>query len=81
MKVIVDKASCIGCGACVAIDSKDFKFDDEGMSEAINKEVESVSEELAEAAASCPVNAIKLDDCECDCNPCTCEHCECKKED
>ncbi len=79
MKIKVDKSACIGCGACVAIDSKDFTFDDDGISTPIKDNIEEPTNDLKEAAASCPVNAIKLE--QCNCKPCTCEDCKCEKED
>lgn len=29
-KIIVDDEKCIGCGACVAIDSEHFDFNEDG---------------------------------------------------
>lgn len=72
MKKLTVNDSCIGCGACVAIDSEHFDFNEDGMSSVIsNDNLESA--ELQNAISSCPVNAIKLEDSEkCD----GCEGCQ-----
>lgn len=59
MKKIEINDNCIGCGACIAIDSEHFDFNDEGKSNAISNE-NLDSEELQNAIASCPVNAISI---------------------
>ena len=56
-KIIVDDEKCIGCGACVAIDSEHFDFNEDGLSEAISQE-NLESENLQNAISSCPVNAL-----------------------
>jgi len=60
MKIKVDKNKCIGCGACIAIASKSFKFDSEGKSELIEPLGDS-EEIIKEAAESCPVRAITIE--------------------
>lgn len=50
--------TCIGCGACVALDPEHFDFN-EGVSVAISQEV---TETVKEAAAACPVGAIEVTD-------------------
>ena len=35
-KIIVNDETCIGCGACIAIDSEHFDFDSDGRSYAIS---------------------------------------------
>jgi len=59
MKIKVDKTKCIGCGTCIAIASKSFKFDGEGKSELIEPPGDS-EEKIKEAAESCPVQAIEV---------------------
>ncbi|MGB9911553.1 MAG: ferredoxin [Microgenomates group bacterium] len=61
MKVTVDKNKCIGCGTCIAIAPKSFKFDNEGKSEAIVPPGDN-EEKIKEAGESCPVNAIKIEE-------------------
>ena len=93
-KIIVDDEKCIGCGACVAIDSEHFDFNEDGLSEAISQE-NLESENLQNAISSCPVNAIKIteegenkcscEDCHCsDCHygdeeECSCDDCHCEE--
>ena len=61
-----DKKKCIGCGACVAMDSKDWKMKDDGKAHlvGVKGEVKEFSEkELAskkETADACPVDAIYI---------------------
>lgn len=87
MKKLTVNDSCIGCGACIAVDSEHFDFNDNGQSSVIkNDNLE--TDELKNAIASCPVNAIKLED-GCDCgDECKCgkdckcgPDCACHKED
>jgi ferredoxin len=56
-KIAVNQGSCIGCGACVAIDSEHFGFSDEGLSEVISQE-NTESAEVQNAIESCPTGAI-----------------------
>lgn len=56
----VDKTTCIGCGACVAIDQEHFGFDGDGLSEVISNEP--VTSATEEAKAACPVEAISIED-------------------
>lgn len=60
-KLVVKDDVCIGCGACIAIDSKHFDFDEQGLSSVINNE-DLDAAELTNAISSCPVSAIKLID-------------------
>lgn len=60
MKIKVDKDKCIGCGTCIAIAPKSFKFDKEGKSEPIIPPGDD-GETVKEAAEGCPVGAISLD--------------------
>ncbi|MBQ6841555.1 MAG: ferredoxin [Bacilli bacterium] len=81
MKKLIVKDGCIGCGACVAIDSEHFDFNDEGLSNVISNE-NLETDELTNAIASCPVSVIKLvEEAEgsCGCHAgCTCgEDCNC----
>ena len=93
-KLYVDENSCIGCGACVALDDEHFGFNDQGLSTVIS--TENIDEEsIQNIVDSCPTNAIKYnpngencncneecncdDDCQCDEN-CQCnENCHCTK--
>ncbi|WP_158738080.1 ferredoxin [Alteribacillus sp. YIM 98480] len=64
---IVDKDSCIACGACNCVAPEIFDYDDEGISLNIlddnqgNIEVpEKFYEDLEEAEEGCPVQCIKV---------------------
>ena len=74
MKKLTVNESCIGCGACIAIDSEHFDFNDEGFSSVISND-NLDTDELKNAISSCPVNAIKIEsaDEKCECG----EVCEC----
>lgn len=62
-KVIQDREACIGCGACTAVNSKMWSMDDEGKATQAKKEItESELKENREAAESCPVQCIHIED-------------------
>ena len=69
MKKLTVNDSCIGCGACVAIDSEHFDFNEGGMSHPISNE-NLDTPELQNAISSCPVNAIKLTESDEKCDGC-----------
>lgn len=79
-KIIVDQNSCIGCGACVAIDDTHFDFNEDGKSTVISQENLDDSN-LANAMESCPVAAISIGEADTSCkcgDNCTCgDNCEC----
>ena len=54
----VDENKCIGCGACVAVDSEHFAFNDQGLSSVIKQEV---TDSVKEAKDACPVDAITVE--------------------
>lgn len=61
LKVRVDKNVCIGASNCVAVAPTAFKLDDSHISTV--QDANSVSEDtLWEAAESCPVGAVILED-------------------
>lgn len=96
MKKLVVNENCIGCGACVAIDSAHFDFNESGLSTPISNE-NLDTDELKNAISSCPVNAIKIvetdseksendnaDEGGCQCEnegECHCENDECHCQD
>ena len=55
----VEKNKCIGCGACISIDSEHFDFDEEGLSQVISND-NLKTPELQDAIESCPTGAIRL---------------------
>jgi len=69
VKIIQKHDECIGCGACVAIDPDNWKMDSDKadlIDATVNGDIqEKVVEEVGQAkdaAASCPVNCIKVEE-------------------
>ena len=61
MKALVDRNACIGCETCVGVCPEVFSMDDEGISVAIDEEIDTDILELAEEAMDdCPVGAITM---------------------
>ncbi|MGL5347894.1 MAG: ferredoxin [Peptostreptococcaceae bacterium] len=59
MKAIVDKNTCVGCGACTGICPDVFDMDNDGLAIAIEGEISSELEEaVRDAVDTCPVCAI-----------------------
>lgn len=54
----VDETKCIGCGACIAIDSEHFDFDENGLSKVISQDMSTFSTDVID---SCPVGAISVE--------------------
>jgi ferredoxin len=62
MKVMVDKNTCIGCGACAAIAPDIYVMGDDTKADVKVEDVPDDKEGAAkEGSDSCPVNAIKLE--------------------
>ncbi|MEC1068935.1 ferredoxin [Priestia megaterium] len=64
---LVDKETCIACGACGAAAPEIFDYDEEGLAEAFadyNKGTDAIREELeedlADAQEGCPTESIKI---------------------
>ncbi|WP_353892269.1 ferredoxin [Proteinivorax hydrogeniformans] len=63
MKVKVDKDQCIGCGICEGVCPQVFKMNNENIAEVIVDSVNQQDKEaVKEAADSCPVEAIKIEE-------------------
>ena len=63
MKAKVDKDTCIACGLCPSICEEVFQIGDDGKAEAKVEEVpKEYEEEAQEAADSCPVAAISVEE-------------------
>jgi len=62
-KVSVDTPNCISCGACVALCSEVFKFDDNRKT-IIQRQPENEDELMCakQAEAACPVAIIHVED-------------------
>lgn len=61
MKVKVDEEKCLSCGVCTAIAPKSFRLNKEGKAEPIEPAGDD-KETITNAAESCPVEAIILED-------------------
>jgi ferredoxin len=63
MKVSIDQEACIGCGACVALCDAIFRLNDEtGKAEAIPGADCDAAGCCKEAAESCPVGVIIVEE-------------------
>ncbi len=61
MRAKVDRDLCIGSAMCVATAPDVFELDDEGLSRVVDDEAGD-EDLLREAAESCPVQAVILED-------------------
>lgn len=61
MKTRVDRDVCIGAAMCVATAPDVYELDDEGLSHAVNPDA-GHDDLLWQAAESCPVQAVILED-------------------
>ncbi|MDD4871810.1 MAG: ferredoxin [Kiritimatiellae bacterium] len=61
MKAIVDKKTCIGCGLCTDECPSVFKMGEDVAVVIVNEVPTDAIEDCKEAAQSCPVEAIKLE--------------------
>ena len=62
MKAIVDKDACVGCGLCANMCSEVFAMDGDKAVVIGNSVPEAVADSAKEAASSCPVEAIKIEE-------------------
>ncbi len=61
MEAIVNKDTCISCGACVGVCPEIYSFDDDGKAEAIDGDVPSDLEAGAvDGRDQCTVDAIDI---------------------
>ncbi|RHM60616.1 MULTISPECIES: ferredoxin [Coprobacillaceae] len=58
MAKITVNENCIGCGACTGVAPETFEIGDDGLAKAINEDVEAGKE----AAETCPVEAIEVEE-------------------
>ena len=63
LRIRVDHATCVGNAMCEAIVPKVFRLNDNRQSEAVDPAGDGV-EKIMEAAESCPVSAILVEDAE-----------------
>lgn len=91
-KIVLQTESCIGCGACVGIDSEHFEFSDDGFS-VVKSQENLESPALNDAIDACPVAIISLEEVQEEVNSnvtsihtkdshnqedCQCDPCHCK---
>ena len=63
MTPIVDHDLCIGCGLCEEICPEVFRLEDDGLAHVIDEEPdEGFAEQIHDAADSCPVDAIAIEE-------------------
>jgi ferredoxin len=63
MNAHVDKDTCIGCGLCPSISPEVFEMQDDGKAgEIVDSVPETAQDSAKEAAESCPVNAILVEE-------------------
>ncbi|MFA5050456.1 MAG: ferredoxin [Candidatus Micrarchaeia archaeon] len=60
IKIIHERNICIGCGACNAVCPKNWKMNDDGKASPIKTEIDEI-ECNKDAASSCPVNCIHIE--------------------
>ena len=63
LRIRVDHATCVGTAMCEAIAPKVFRLNENRQSEAVDPAGDTV-EKILEAAESCPVSAIFVEDAE-----------------
>lgn len=63
MNVGINREACIGCGVCTHICPEVFEMDDENVA-TVKPDVnpDSYADEVRDAAESCPVDAIQIDE-------------------
>jgi ferredoxin len=62
MRARVDEDACTGCGLCVEICPEVFEMDDDVAHVTVREIPEDFEDAVDEAADSCPVEAIDLDE-------------------
>lgn len=61
MEAIVNKDTCISCGACVGLCPEVYSFDEDDKAQAISGEIpEALQEGAVEGRDTCPVAAIDI---------------------
>lgn len=61
LKIIIDRETCIGDGACINDAPETFELDDEDIA-VLKNPIGDDRETIVEAACNCPVDAIMVED-------------------
>jgi ferredoxin len=70
-KIILDQKKCIGCGACAALDPKNFKMTEDNSkaflidgkkdsNDVCEKDIDEITNDCQDAVDSCPVVCIGI---------------------
>lgn len=62
MKVSIDRAGCIGCGTCEALCPEVFQIAEDGLAQAVAQPDGYLESAAREAAGSCPVSVIHVEE-------------------
>lgn len=62
MKAKIDRDGCISCGLCTEICPEVFEFAGDGLASVINNPTRDNIDKAHEAAESCPVQVIEIED-------------------
>ena len=62
MKAFIDRDGCISCGVCIEVCPDVFEFADDGLAQVSNQPTRSNIHKAHEAAESCPVQVITVED-------------------
>ena len=71
MKIILEQKKCIGCGACAALDPKNFKMKEDNSkadltdskkdeNDVFEKDLQEITNDAQDATDSCPVQCIEI---------------------
>ncbi len=60
VEITVDKDTCIGAGACIAMAAHTYALNNDGKAVILDTATEDTEDMIIDSARSCPVQAIKL---------------------